>query len=181
MASSEGYVSYIQGCNMSFDARVLRLHRFNQEIKYGYEEAMLCDDLIKGGFRIWYNPKAKVHHKHRAILLGLLRQKYLRGYSSIWYRKRQGMSPMLKRHFLMLLCLLLLPGLAINAVFGYGALICFALVVLGLLRDERLYGTKSMLEVLVTLPVMVGTEMAHFCGALAGVFVFRILEAGSKR
>lgn len=89
VASSEGYVSYIQGCNMSFDSSVLRKYMFSDEIKYGYEETLLCDYLVDSGYKIYYNPGAVVHHKHRTNLAALLKQKYLRGVSSIWYRKKK--------------------------------------------------------------------------------------------
>ncbi len=174
VASSEGFVTYIQGCNMAFRADVLRSHMFNEEIKYGYEEALICDELLEEGHRIWYTPHAVVYHKHRSNLGGLLKQKYNRGYSSIWYRRKQGKFPMLKRHLLMLLALLISPACALSAWFGCVIALLLAAVLFGLVRDECLYGAKSTREIWMTLPFIAGSELAHFGGAVAGLFAFHI-------
>jgi glycosyltransferase involved in cell wall biosynthesis len=180
VARAEGFVTYLQGCNMAFDASVLGKYMFNDEIKYGYEEALLCDRLLMGGYGIWYNPRAVVKHKHRAQLSGLLQQKFNRGYSSIWYRKRQKRFPMLKRHFLMLLCLLMSPGCMFSALFGYAIAVMIALVIFGLVRDEYLYGVKRSAEIGAAVPILFGTELAHFWGALCGLFAFGISKGSSK-
>jgi glycosyltransferase involved in cell wall biosynthesis len=172
VAPSEGFVTYVQGCNMAFDAAVLKSFMFNEEIKYGYEEALICDELVKAGYRIWYTPRAVVHHKHRSDLWGLLKQKYGRGYSSIWYRQKQRKFPMLKRHFLMLLSLLLLPVCVLSASAGYVIAVLLAAVIFGLIRDEYRYGAKNTREIWGTLPIVVVSELAHFGGAFAGLFVF---------
>jgi glycosyltransferase involved in cell wall biosynthesis len=176
VAPAEGCVTYVQGCNMAFDAQILRSFMFSEELKYGYEEALLCDELVRAGHRIWYNPRAVVYHKHRSSLVGLLRQKYKRGYSSIWYRKRQGKFFMLKRHFLMLTSMLMAPGCAISALFGYLIAGLLSLVILSLVRDEYLYGAKRAAEIWSTLPVLCATELAHFGGAFVGLFVFRVCK-----
>jgi glycosyltransferase involved in cell wall biosynthesis len=177
VARAEGAVTYVQGCNMAFNATVLRSTMFDDEIKYGYEEALLCDLLVRDGYQIWYNPRAVVHHKHRRDLAGLLKQKCSRGYSSIWYRKRRRKFPMLKRHFLMLVSLLLSPGCFYSPIFAYLIVALLSAVVFSLVRDEYLYGGKSFREIWTTLPIVLGTELAHFAGALCGLAVFRILGA----
>jgi mycofactocin glycosyltransferase len=177
VSSVEGPVGYIQGCNMAFDAGVLQSYMFNDEIKYGYEEALLCDSLVRDGHRIWYNPRVVVHHKHRASLRGLLKQKYNRGYSSIWYRKKQAKFPMLKRHFLMLLSLLLLPACLVNGRIGYVIALLISAVIFGLVRDEYMYRGKTTGEIWVTLPVVLGTELSHFAGAFCGLAFFWLRRA----
>jgi len=179
VARAEGAVTYVQGCNMAFDGTVLRSVMFDDEIKYGYEEALLCDLLVRDGYQIWYNPRAVVRHKHRRNLLGLLKQKYSRGYSSAWYRKRRRKFPMLKRHFLMLVSLLLSPGCFYSPIFAYLIVSLLSAVVFSLVRDEYLYGGKSSREIWTTLPIVLATELAHFGGALCGLVVFRILGASA--
>lgn len=149
VSASEGYVSYIQGCNMSFDSDILRQYYFDDEIKYGYEETLLCDYLVAAGYRIYYNPEAIVQHKHKADLRSLLRQKYLRGVSSIWYRKKQNKFFMLKRHLVFLIAVLLIPFASISAVLLY---VFFALIMVffaSLFRDEVLFGRKNIFDILI--------------------------------
>ena len=78
---------------------------------------------------------------------------------------------------LMLVSLLLSPGCFYSPVWTclIGAML--SAVVIGLVRDEYLYGTKSHREIWTTLPVVLGTELAHFGGALCGFVVFRIFGA----
>jgi glycosyltransferase involved in cell wall biosynthesis len=180
VARIEGPVTYLQGCNMAFDATVLRSFMFNDEIKYGYEEALLCDHLVENGHRIQYNPRAVVHHSHRANLAGLLKQKYQRGYSSIWYRKKQRKFPMLKRHFLMLLSLALAPAGFFHPLAWYVIAVLLLAAAFSLFRDEHLFGAKRSREIWMTLPVLCGTELAHFAGAFSGLFVFRFRKTRGK-
>lgn len=172
VAAEEGFVTYIQGCNMSFDRRVLEKFMFNDEIKYGYEETLICDKLIQNGYKIYYQPGAMVLHKHRHTLSGLIRQKYLRGFSSIWYRKKQKMFPLLKRHFLLLIVLFLIPLAMVSYIFSVVIALIMMLVVSSLFRDEVIYGSKTSKEIFLTFPLVLFVEMAHFFGAFIGLYKF---------
>ncbi len=176
VAVSEGYVSYIQGCNMSFDSNILRQYLFNDEIKYGYEETLLCDYLIRDGHKIYYNPQALVHHKHKAKLSSLLRQKYLRGVSSIWYRRKQNKFFMLKRHFVFLMALLFIPFAAMNLSLLYFSLVLFIVFLGGLLRDEFIFGRKNVIDIMAISPFLIFIELFHFAGSCAGLIKFRLLN-----
>ncbi len=176
VAASEGYVSYIQGCNMSFDGNILRQYLFNDEIKYGYEETLLCDYLIGDGYKIYFNPQAIVHHKHKAKLRSLLRQKYLRGVSSIWYRKKQNKFFMLKRHFVLLIALLFIPFAAINLSLLYFSLVLFIVFSAGLFRDEIIFGRKNIIDIITISPFLIFIELFHFAGSCAGLIKFRLLN-----
>jgi len=169
----EGYVTYIQGCNMSFASDVLKEYMFNDEIKYGYEETLLCDYLIRDGYSIYYRPQAVVHHKHRSNLPGLLKQKYLRGVSSIWYRKKQKKFFMFKRHIIFLVALFLIPFSKISVLFSYLSLFLFLTFCLSLLRDEIIFKTKSFKEIIITFPFLIFIEFSHFLGSCMGVVKFR--------
>ena len=181
VTSAEGYVSYIQGCNMSFEAKVLRKFMFNDEIKYGYEEALLCDYLIGDGYKIYYKPQAVVHHKRRSHLGALLRRKYLLGLSSIWYRKKQHEFFMFKRHLILLIALFCLPFFVINKLFLYFFLLLFLIFSLSLLRDEIIFKKKSIEEILLTFPFLIFIEFAHFGGSFAGLVKFRVLKSPHKK
>lgn len=174
VASSEGYVSYIQGCNMSFEAKVLKKFMFNDEIKYGYEEALLCDHIINDGHKIYYRPQAVVHHKRRSHLGALLKRKYLLGLSSVWYRKKQNRFFMFKRHLVLLVALLSLPFLVIHKLFSFLSLGLILVFTLSLFRDEIIFRKKSIVEILLTFPFLVFIELAHFWGTLAGLAKFRV-------
>lgn len=174
VASAEGYVSYIQGCNMSFDAKVLRKFMFNDEIKYGYEEALLCDHLINEGYNIYYRPQAVVHHKRRNDLGSLLRRKYLLGLSSVWYRKKQNKFFMFKRHLVLLAALFCLPFLIIHKLSLFVFLSLFLVFALSLFRDEIIFKKKRFEEILLTFPFLVFIEFAHFWGSLVGFIKFRV-------
>ena len=176
VSASEGYVSYIQGCNMSFDSDILKQYCFDDEIKYGYEETLLCDYLIAAGYRIYYNPKAIVQHKHKANLRSLLRQKYLRGVSSIWYRQKQNKFFMLKRHLVLLIAVLFIPFAAISAVLLYFSLALIMVFFASLFRDEVLFGRKNIFDILLTSPFLIFIELFHFAGSCAGIVKFRILN-----
>ena len=181
VARSEGYVTYIQGCNMSFDQRAVTPLLFNDELKYGYEEAMLCDQLIAAGRNIYYRPQAVVIHKHRPTFSALCRQKYLRGLSSIWYRKKQKMFPLLKRHLVLLLAIVSLPLMMISGAFLFPSLSFFLVFLLSLLRDEVQFRRKSAKEILVTLPGTIIIELVHGAGSVAGLIKFRLLRGPSRR
>lgn len=176
VATQEGYVSYIQGCNMSFDSTVLRKFMFSDEIKYGYEETLLCDYLVENGYRIYYRPQAVVYHKRRANLSALFKQKYLRGVGSIWYRKKQNRLFMLKRHIVLLVALFIIPFFVIFKVVFYLSLLLLAISSLSLLRDEFLFKTKNIREIIITFPFLILTEFSHFIGAFVGLVKFRILK-----
>ncbi len=176
VAASEGNVSYIQGCNMSFDNNLLRRYLFNDEIKYGYEETLLCDYLIADGYKIYYNPHAIVHHKHKADVLSLLRQKYLRGVSSIWYRKKQNKFFMFKRHLTLFIALNFIPFAAINIFFLYVPLVLFLLFSASLFRDEIIFGRKNTIELIMTFPFLISIELFHFAGSCVGLVKFRFLN-----
>lgn len=180
VASSEGYVPYIQGCNMSFNSGVLRKYMFNDEIKYGYEETLLCDYMIEEGYKIYYNPGAVVHHKHRTSLAAVLKQKYLRGVSSIWYRKKKNKLFMFKRHLLLLTSLLCIPFFAVSKFFLYISLILFLGFLFSLLRDEIMFHQHITKNVIISFPFLILIELFHFAGSCAGVVKFRFLKAAGK-
>jgi GT2 family glycosyltransferase len=176
IALSEGYVSYIQGCNMSFEAEVLKKIMFDDEIKYGYEEALLCDRLINEGYKIYYKPQAVVYHKRRSHLRAQMKRKFLLGLSSIWYRKKQNKFFMLKRHLILLLSLLCVPLAAVHLGALYVFLFFFFIFSLSLLRDEILFKRKTFKEIILTFPILIFIEFAHFGGSLAGLIRFRLLR-----
>lgn len=176
VAFEEGYVSYIVGCNMSFDTTVLRKVMFNEEIKYGYEEALLCDYLIGDGHKIYYRPQAVVHHKHRSSLGALLKRKYLLGVSSIWYRKKQNKLFMFKRHIILFIALFFIPFCLINKIFLYLSLALVFIFSISLLRDEILFKKKTLTEIIITFPFLLFFEFSHFCGSLAGLLKFRVFK-----
>lgn len=176
VASREGYVPFIKGCNMSFDGDILREYMFNDEIKYGYEELLLCDYLTDKGHKIYYNPRAVVHHKHRTNVRSLLKQKYLRGMSSVWYLRKRNMFFVYRRHFILLLVLILLTFVSINKMFIYPAIVLFSIFSLSLLYEEILFNEKNIMEMIVTFPFLVFIEFVHFAGACSGVARFRILK-----
>lgn len=177
VASEEGHVPFIKGCNMSFDSNVLREFMFNTEIKYGYEELLLCNYLTDSGYKVYYRPQAIVFHKHRSDLSSLLKQKYLRGVSSIWYLMKRNKFFMYKRHFLLLNALLLIPFFAINKVFLYLSFALFLVFSISLLREEIIFEKKSSKEIIITFPFLIFIEFSHFGGSLAGLLKFRVLKS----
>jgi glycosyltransferase involved in cell wall biosynthesis len=180
VASSEGYVPYIQGCNMSFDGGLLRKYMFNDEIKYGYEETLLCDYLVDAGYKIYYNPGAVVHHKHRTNLAAILKQKYLRGLSSIWYRKKKNKLFMFKRHLVLLISLLCIPLFVITKFFLYISLILFLVFLSSLLRDEIIFHHNINKNMIISFPFLILIELFHFAGSCAGVVKFRFHKEAGK-
>jgi GT2 family glycosyltransferase len=178
VATSEGYVPFIKGCNMSFDTNVLKKYMFNDEIKYGYEDILLCDSLNDDGYRILYKPEAVVHHKHRSTLKRLLKQMYLRGYSSIWYLKKRKKFFMYKRHFLILCALIFILFSKMNQTFLYVFLFLFSVASFYLVLEEIKFNKKTVKEIILTFPFRVFIELFHFAGAMAGILKFRVL--GSK-
>lgn len=176
VATGEGYVSYIQGCNMSFDSNVLKKFMFNEEIKYGYEEKLLCDYLINNEYKIYYRSQAIVHHRHRSTMVGLLRRKYLLGVSSIWYRKKQNKLFMFKRHIIFLIALFLIPFFVMSKLFLYLSFFLLLAFSFSLLRDEIIFKAKSTIEIIITFPFLIFIEFSHFWGSCIGLIKFRILK-----
>jgi glycosyltransferase involved in cell wall biosynthesis len=176
VASKEGFVPYIVGCNMCFESTVLKQIMFNDDIKYGYEETLLCDFLIVEGYKIYYRPQAIVHHKRRSTLRGLLRRKYRLGVSSIWYRKKQKKLFMLKRHVILLITFFLIPFSMINGIFSYISFAFFLVFSFSLLRDELIFNKKSLKEIIITFPFLIFIEFTHFGGSIAGMWKFRVLK-----
>jgi len=161
---------------MSFDSNVLKEFMFNDEIKYGYEEKLLCDNLIRDGYSIYYRPQAIVYHKHRSNLPALLKQKYLRGVSSIWYRKKQNKLFMFKRHIIFFIVLFLIPFSTISKLFLYLSLFLLLVFFISVLRDEIIFKAKSAREIIITFPFLVLIELSHFWGSCVGFIKFRVLE-----
>lgn len=176
VASQEGLVTYMVGCNMSFDGDLLRKYMFNEEIKYGYEETLLCDYLIHDGYKIYYRPQAEVKHKHRSTLISLLKRKYLLGVSSIWYRKKQNNLFMLKRHLVFFMALCCIPFIVADKLFFYLFLVLFLIFSLSLLRDEIIFGKKSIKEMIIAFPFLIIIELSHFIGSMAGLAKFRVFN-----
>ena len=176
VAHSEGYVSFIKGCNMSFDSNVLRKYMFNDEIKYGYEEILLCDNLVDDGYKILYRPEAVVKHKHKSTLKRLLKQTYLRGCSSIWYLKKRNKFFIYKRHFLLLCALIFIPFSIMNQFYLFVSLFLFFVASFYLLLEEIKFNKKTVKEILLTFPFLVFIELFHFAGAMAGLIKFRIFN-----
>lgn len=174
VAHTEGYVPFIKGCNMSFGSEVLKKHMFNDEIKYGYEEFLLCDYLIDSGHNIFYRPQAVVHHKHKSNLIALLKQTYLRGVSSIWYLKKRNKFFMYKRHLMLFCALLFIPFIIMNKLFLYLSLLIFSVSSLYLLLEEIKFNKKSVKELIITFPFLVFIEFFHFAGSIAGLVKFRV-------
>lgn len=174
VASEEGYVSYIQGCNMSFNKNILTKFMFNEEIKYGYEEKLLCDYLVNDNFKIYYRPQALVYHKHRSTMKSLLKRKYLLGLSSIWYRKKQNKLFMFKKHIILFIALCCFLCSSLIPFSLHFSVVLFLVVSFSLLRDEMLYKTKSLNDLIKTFPFLILIEFSHFYGSLVGLFKFRI-------
>ena len=149
---------------------------FNDEIKYGYEEKLLCDYLFNEGHKIYYRPQAVVHHKHRNTLIGLLRRKYLLGVSSIWYRNKQNKRLMFKRHIIFLFALVLIPFSLIHYLFLCLSLSLFLVFSLSLLRDEIIFKAKSIREIIITFPLLIFIELLHFLGSCVGLVKFRFFK-----
>ncbi len=181
VAASEGEVPFIKGCNMSFDGDIVRTFQFNSEIKYGYEELLLCDALIDKGYKIYYKPQAVVHHKHRADVASILKQKYLRGKSSIWYLQQRNRFPIYKRHLILMLACCLLPWMFLYPLSLYLTLILFSIFCLSLLREELMFQEKDIKEIILTFPFLLIIEFAHFLGSCAGLVTFRIIRRESQR
>ena len=161
---------------MAYAGNVLKKYMFNDEIKYGYEETLLCDYLIRDGYRIYYRPQAMVYHKHRSNLRGVIKQKYLRGVSSIWYRKKQNKLFMFKRHIILLIAIFLIPFSMINISFSYLSLLFFLAFCLSLLRDEFIFKAKNIKEIIITFPFLIFIEFFHFWGSCIGLVKFRLLK-----
>jgi len=183
VATREGYVSHLVGCNMSFERHLLQQHMFDDDLKYGYEEYLICDKLVSDGYKIYYRPQAIVNHKHRSSWFSLMRRKYLLGFASIWYRKKVRKLFMLKRHILLTAALLTLPFIILSEskMLLYAFFLLLALPALSLLRDEVLFGQKTFKEILVTFPLLIVIEFSHLAGALAGLIKFRLLSPGFSK
>jgi GT2 family glycosyltransferase len=177
VSAHEGPVSFVKGCNMSFAQDVFQRFMFNDEIRYGYEEILLCDQLRDEGYSVYYTPRAIVYHKHRASAGGILEQKFLRGMSSVWYmRKRGKLLCVYKRHILLLAAIaaLLISGGRPGFLF-FGAL-CALLFLSSLVREEIIFSAKTIWEILVTFPFLVTIEIAHAAGSCVGFVRFVILS-----
>lgn len=175
VATKEGYVSYVVGCNMSFVRDLLKNYMFNDELKYGYEEALLCDYMIEAGHKIYYRPQAIVQHKHKSTLKSLFRRKYMLGESSIWYRKKRRKLFMFKRHIILLGAILMIPFTSISFSFFFLTLFLFIVFTLSLLRDELIFREKSIREIILALPFVIFIEFSHFSGSISGLIKYRIL------
>ncbi len=175
IASEEGYVTYIQGCNMSYGAPILKTFLFNDEIKYGYEETLLCDKLIQAGHKIYYRPQAIVHHKHRTCFISMAKQKYLRGISSVWYRKKQKKLFMFKRHIVLLAAFLfaLISFFGNHLIYIHLAIFLFLIFSYSLLKDEIVYKQNNLKEITKVFPFLIVIEIFHFMGSVAGLLKFR--------
>lgn len=176
IASSEGYVPFIKGCNMSFNSKVLNKFMFNTELKYGYEELLLCQHLRDHGYKIYYQPRALVHHKRRSSLSALFKKKYLEGVSSVWYLKKLNKFFMYKRHFILLIALFLAGLIFVNKLFLTFSILLFMVFSFALLREEIIFKAKSIKEILITLPILILVELSHFWGAVIGLVKFHILN-----
>ncbi|MFC2141382.1 glycosyltransferase [Acidobacteriota bacterium] len=180
VAHHEGLVPYIQGCNMSFYTKVLKQYLFNSEIKYGYEETLLCDQLVEEGYEIWFRPQALVQHKARNSLAALMKLKYRRGVSSVWYFRKRIKFIIFKRHLVLLFGVLCLPFFIVSSLFVYPVLISFLLFGSILVHDEFIFRTKNNREILTTFPFLLFIEFAHFAGSLAGLVKFWLLKRPNK-
>jgi GT2 family glycosyltransferase len=161
---------------MSFDSKVLKSFMFDDEIKYGYEEKLLCDYLVNEGYKIYYRPQAVVYHKHRSTMKGLLRRKYLLGVSSVWYRKKQNKLFMFKRHIIFLIALFLIPFFVMSKSFLYLSFFLFLVFSFSLLQDEIIINAKSIREIIITFPFLIFIEFSHFLGSCVGLVNFRLLR-----
>jgi glycosyltransferase involved in cell wall biosynthesis len=176
VATHEGCVAFVKGCNMSFESNVLRRFLFNDEIRYGYEELLLCDHLRNEGCVIYYTPRAIVHHKHRKNAVGIFKQKYLRGMSSVWYMRKQGKRLCVyKRHLLLLAAIAAVLISGGRAGFLYFSALCMLAFLSSLVREEILFSAKTFWETLVTFPFLIVLEFAHAAGSCAGFVKFVLL------
>ena len=168
----EGYVACVRGCNMAFRGDVLRTRLFDDEIKYGFEETLLCDLLNEEGHKLYYRPQALVRHDRRSSAAGLLMQKYQRGKSAVWYRKKRGKPLMYKRHVILsaAIAACALCAVSWSALFVAGVLACVFLA--SLARDEIRLKKRTARELVPTLPLIAVMELGHYAGALVGLIKY---------
>ena len=67
-------------CNIVYKKKVLDTAGVFQEGMPSGEDVELNYRCVKAGFKIHYNPKMKVYHKHRSTWRGFIRQSYRDGY-----------------------------------------------------------------------------------------------------
>jgi GT2 family glycosyltransferase len=177
----EGYVAYVRGCNMAFRSGILRAHPFDDEIKYGFEETLLCDLLAEEGHKLYHRPQALVRHKRRNSAAGLLMQKYERGKSAVWYRKKRAKPLLYRRHVALSAAL---AACAFGTVSWIAQLLAGLLVcvfVASLARDEIQLRRKTAKELAITLPLIVMMELGHYTGSLVGLMKHGWRRGGNGR
>jgi glycosyltransferase involved in cell wall biosynthesis len=172
IGDEEGYVAYVRGCNMAFRSGTLRAHPFDDEIKYGFEETLLCDLLAEEGHKLYYRPQALVRHKRRNSAAGLLIQKYQRGKSAVWYRKKRGKPLLYIRHLVLsaALAACALCTVSWTAQLLAGLLVCVFVATLA--RDEIGLRRKTAKELVLTLPLIAMMELGHYTGAIVGLMKY---------
>ncbi len=172
IGGQEGYVACVRGCNMAFRGDVLRARLFDDEIKYGFEETLLCDLLTEEGHKLYYRPQALVRHNRRSSAAGLLVQKYERGKSAVWYRRKRGKPLMYKRHVVLSAAIAACAFCIVswNALLVAGVLAGVFLA--SLARDEIELKGRTIRELVLTLPLTAVMELGHYAGALVGLIKY---------
>lgn len=83
---------------------------------------------------------------------------------------------MLKRHLVFFMALCCIPFIAADKLFLYLFLVLFLIFSLSLLRDEMIFGKKSIKEMMIAFPFLIMIELSHFMGSVAGLVKFRFFN-----
>ncbi|MDH7477946.1 MAG: glycosyltransferase [Candidatus Bathyarchaeota archaeon] len=71
---------YPAGCNMALRRDALnKVGLFDEGIKYGFDEDELVERICRGGYTMVLDPEVLVKHKHRPVLMELLKQNFSYG------------------------------------------------------------------------------------------------------
>lgn len=94
------YTTHVCTGNLAILKNVLlAVGNFDKRGVYGAEDVRLGDELIKRGYRIYYEPKATVNHVARSGHFGFFRWNFLRGKSAGAYFKENKTSKKIEERF----------------------------------------------------------------------------------
>jgi len=162
----EDFVDSIIGCNMSFRAGFLKGHFFDENIVYGADESDLCQRVLKAGFKIYYNPKAIVLHKHRSTLLAIIKKYFRLGKGEIYFRKKHELEINYFRIILLSLCVFFF----VLSIFGKFFLLFFFVFFLYFLYKIFFYGIrsapKSFKEKIIIFPIEFFASTSYLLGQI---------------
>ena len=168
-SNATGSVKYIIGTNMAGRRSFLIENPLDEDEKYGNDDREWCEKARLSNFFVWYVPEAKVIHKHRQTLTTIVRQQYLFGRSSPIFRVKYRHFPLNLRTISFLL---LLFSVAIIPFLGFSLWflpVFFSAFVGVLVVRELRRAEKTILEILLTLPITIVSGVALSVGSLAGI------------